>query len=173
MGSSPHEQFDIIFSYHSDDEKYVDFTTRLLNHAAPGLRLNSTASDKEEKLQALEKASCIVPILSPNYLESPNCMEELHIAIWRQRVSNPHAPLLFPVIVHKLPRKPTYIHLLDCAVSTTDALWATLVGQHHVTLPAELKKLSPERVDHQVSHSVSLALLMAAYRILQRFIKAR
>eukprot|EP00057_Strongylocentrotus_purpuratus_P012594 XP_011667068.1 PREDICTED: uncharacterized protein LOC105439594 [Strongylocentrotus purpuratus] len=114
---------EVIISYYSDDQKFVDFIYKLLESNAPGLVLKAVASDTQDNLASLDKASCIVPILSPSYIESPECVEEFHVAIWRQRVSNPDA-LMLPVQVHSLPQKPTYFHLVHSVVNTTDDVWA-------------------------------------------------
>eukprot|EP00057_Strongylocentrotus_purpuratus_P012597 XP_011667071.1 PREDICTED: uncharacterized protein LOC105439598 [Strongylocentrotus purpuratus] len=163
---------DVVISYHSDYQKFVDFIYKLLESNAPDLVVKAVASDKQDNLASLDQASCIVPILSPNYIESPECVEEFHVAIWRQRVSDPDAPLMLPVQVHSLPQKPTYFHLVDSVVDITDDVWAQLIGQHKVTLPDDVEHLRVGDGSSQVSRSDSLALVIAVYRILQRFAKA-
>ncbi|XP_071509804.1 uncharacterized protein [Diadema antillarum] len=162
---------DIIFSHHSDDQKYADFMSSILKLYAPALKVKTVASNEHEKLSSLERSDCIVPILSPNYLESPECVEEFHIAIWRQRIANPDAPLLMPLVVHILPQKPTYFHLVDCPVNLTDDIWALLVGKLHVGLPEEIEEMRQSFA--KLSRADALAILVAAYKILQRFAKAR
>ncbi|XP_030852600.1 uncharacterized protein LOC105439598 [Strongylocentrotus purpuratus] len=162
---------DVVISYHSDDQKFVDFICKLLESNASDLVVKAVAGDKQDNLTSLDQASCIVPILSPSYIESPECVEEFHVAIWRQRVSDPDAPLMLPVQVHSLPQKPTYFHLVDSVVNTTDDVWAQLIGQHKVTLPDDVEHLRVGDGSSQVSRSDSLALVIAVYRILQRFAK--
>ncbi|XP_030851966.1 uncharacterized protein LOC100888822 isoform X2 [Strongylocentrotus purpuratus] len=163
---------DLIFSYHSDDEKYVSFIVKILQLNAPSLKVKAVCSD-ENKLSAFERAHCIVPVLSPNYLESPECVEEFHIAIWRQRISNPEAGALLPICVHTLPQKPTYFHLVQSAVSMTDGIWAQLSGQHNFGLPQKIVDFSLAAGKTPLSQVDMLALYMAAYYILKRFAKAR
>ncbi|XP_071500390.1 uncharacterized protein [Diadema antillarum] len=163
---------DVAFSYHSDDEKYVKFVAGILRSAAPGLSISVVPSNKEEKLQVLEGASCIVPILSPNYLESPVCVEEFHIALWRQRIANPEVPLLLPICVHKLPPKPTYFHLVEVGISTTDPLWAVATDTGRYDLVRRLKGMSGME-QLELSPSISVAMAIAAQKILQRTARAK
>nr|XP_054763994.1 uncharacterized protein LOC129270701 isoform X1 [Lytechinus pictus] len=162
---------DLIFSYHSDDEKYVSFMARLLAMKAPSLKVKAVSSDEHNKLNSLERSHCIVPVLSPNYLESPECVEEFHIAIWRQRISNPEAGLLLPISIHTLPQKPTYFHLVQTAVSLTDGLWAQLSGGHKCGLSRDVVDMSSSMGKMQLSQVDMLALYMAVYHILRRFEK--
>lgn len=135
--------------------------------------MKAVASDKQDNLASLDQANCIVPILSPSYIESPECVEEFHVAIWRQRVSDPDAPLMLPVQVHSLPQRPTYFHLVDSVVDITDDVWAQLIGQRKVSLLDDIEHLRVGDGSSQVSRSHSLALVIAVYRILQRFAKAK
>ena len=163
------EDPNVVFSYHGDDEKYVDLLTKVLKFTVPKLRVETRASHDRGKLDSLERADCIIPILSPNFLESPECVEEFHIAIWRQRISNPDAPHMFPIQVHSLPQKPTYFHLVACPVSLTDGLWAKLTSHYNVGLLAGIQNQLGSSGSLQLSRTDALALVMAAYKVLEIF----
>lgn len=166
--SYAHPSEHLIFSFHSEDEKYVDFIGRVLTQAAPGLKFSAVPSNVQEKLEALEKAHCIVPILSPHYLESPECAQEFHVAIGRQRIANPDVPLMLPIRVLEIPEKPTYFHLVGCDVSVTDALWPNLAASLGDRVHDVMKKVSGVTDRQALPHAVCLPLVMAAYKILQR-----
>ncbi|XP_063963013.1 uncharacterized protein LOC129270950 [Lytechinus pictus] len=165
--------YDVVISYHSEDQKFVDFICKLLESNAPNLAVKSVAGNKQDNLASLDKADCILPILSPSYIESPECVEEFHVAIWRQRVADPDTPLMLPVQVHNLPQKPTYFHLVHYIVNTTDGVWAQLTGQHKVSLPNDVEHLRTGDGTSQVSRSDALALVMAVYKILHRYAQAK
>nr|XP_054764463.1 uncharacterized protein LOC129271127 [Lytechinus pictus] len=167
--SYAHSPEDLIFSYHSEDEKYVYFLGQILKKTAPGLQFSAVPSNLEDKLEALEKAKCIVTILSPHYLESPECVQEFHVAIWRQRIANPDVLLMLPIRVSEIPQKPTYFHLVRCDVSVTDAFWAELAETLGRRVPDILKKILSTDDRLVLPHAVNLSLVMAAYKILQRF----
>ncbi|XP_030852134.1 uncharacterized protein LOC756962 [Strongylocentrotus purpuratus] len=158
----------LIFSFHSEDEKYVDFIGRVLKQAAPGLQFSAVPSNVQEKLEDLEKANCIVPILSPHYLESPECAQEFHVAIGRQRIANPDVPLMLPIRVLEIPEKPTYFHLVGCDVSVTDAMWPNLAATLGDRVHDAMKKVSGGTDRQALPHAVCIPLVMAAYKILQR-----
>ena len=163
--------WDVVFSYHSDDEKYVTFMMEILKDNAPGVKVRTEASNKEDNLHSLERACCIVPILSPNYLESPECIEEFHVGIWRQRVASQDSPLLHPICVQSLPQKPTYFHLVQYPVSLMDPFWTKLTSQFHVKLPADFEEVRVRKGGFQGADA--LALVMAVHKILHSYAQAK
>ncbi|XP_071813337.1 uncharacterized protein [Apostichopus japonicus] len=154
------EDIDVVLSYNQHDKKYADFMIRLLRHSAPGLNVQAKGQTEQERLMKIEEGKKVVPLLSPNYIESPEQVEELHIAIWRARTLT---NLIFPVHLHQLPPRPAYFHLLPCQVNLQDHLWSELALKQGVSLPADVYKV----VKELVKPSEGLALYAAVYYLLE------
>lgn len=131
----------VVFSYHQTDAKFIWFLQDLLLHFAPHFVVRSEFSSDQERLDALEAADHIIALLSPNYIESPQHVEEFHLGLWRQRVSPENAPLLIPVQVAVLPARPTYFRLVGCPVNSWDGLWANLHGNKQVSSQEEIHEV--------------------------------
>ncbi|KAJ8037711.1 hypothetical protein HOLleu_18602 [Holothuria leucospilota] len=151
---------DIVLSYHEDDEEYAEFMMSLLQHFASELNIQAKGKNEQERLTRIEEGKKIVPLLSPSYIESPEQVEELHIAIWRSRLS---LNLIFPIHLHTLPSRPAYFHLLPCAVSLNDSLWTELALKERVVLSDEVKEV----VEGLTKTSEEIALYMAVYYLLE------
>ncbi|XP_030847279.1 uncharacterized protein LOC100892549 isoform X2 [Strongylocentrotus purpuratus] len=128
----------VVFSYHQTDVKFVYFLKQLISAYAPHLVLKSEFKTDQARLDSLEAADSIIALLSPNYIESPQHVEEFHMGLWRQRVSPEEAPLLVPVQVALLPKRPTYFQLMGYPVNSWDAMWADLLGVQNIRSPAEI-----------------------------------
>lgn len=128
----------VVFSYHQTDIKFVYFLKELITAYAPHLVLKSEFKTDQARLDSLEAADSIIALLSPNYIESPQHVEEFHMGLWRQRVSPEEAPLLVPVQVALLPKRPTYFQLMGYPVNSWDAMWADLLGVQNIRSPAEI-----------------------------------
>lgn len=152
---------DIVLSCAKEDWKYASFFKEALKDTAPGLIVRGIHQGKTEKerLKLMDTARCVVAFLSPNYLDSPEQVEEFHVALCRQRVSS--TTVLFPVTIHMLPKRPTYFHLVPCAVNITDSLWVELVHRWKVTVPLFDLAGMRERKGQGITAEVALGLMEA------------
>lgn len=73
------------------------------------------------RLHQFDRCKLIVPLLSRDYVTSPEHMEELHTALCRHRFSN--EIILFPIVVDKLPPTPVHPHLLFTLFNVNDEVW--------------------------------------------------
>lgn len=117
---------DIAFSCAQEDVKYALFLEAAILDASPGLNVQSSFKSDSERRTLMESARMIVAFLSPSYLDSPEQIEEFHIALCRERTSPTR--VLFPITLHPLPQKPTYIHIVPTLMNTNDAMWAELAS---------------------------------------------
>ncbi|XP_071476688.1 uncharacterized protein [Diadema antillarum] len=175
QSSSKKHKTTVVFSYHESDIKFVYHLRDLLKEFAPNVALRWQFASDQERLDSLEAADSIVALLSPSYIESPQHVEEFHIGLWRQRVSPALAPLLIPVQVAMLPKRPSYFQLVGSVVNTWDAFWANLTGVQriesagkimeirHALGRQDLPKLSPDE----------LLPMTEAAQVLMMAIKAR
>ncbi|KAJ8037708.1 hypothetical protein HOLleu_18599 [Holothuria leucospilota] len=165
--SANDESCDFVLSYNEHDKMYADYIMKLFQHFAPKLNIQAKGKNEQERLTRIEEGKKIVPLLSPSYIESPEQVEELHVAIWRSRLS---PNLIFPIHLHTLPSRPAYFHLLPCAVNLNDSLWAELaLKKKKLVLPDEVEKA----VDGLSKKSEELALYMAAYYLLETIERER
>ncbi|KAJ8037270.1 hypothetical protein HOLleu_18049 [Holothuria leucospilota] len=156
---------DIALSFNKLDQKYANYILSELQKLAPSLKVESTWEDNKVRLGTMETADRIITLLSPNYLESPEQVEEFHIAVWRQRISQPSFPILYPIQLHTLPQRPTYFHIIPFVVNLEDKLWMDMENDFKVTLPqmfsklycAQLKKGSQMALDLVISDLIQLA----------------
>lgn len=119
---------DIALSFSDKDKKFAIILKQLLLEEIPSLRISEPISGDFSRVQSLEAAHLIVPLLSPAFLASNELVEELNIAIFRNRSSTQQ--LLFPIQVSAIPPKPTYVHLIPCEFSSSDYKWASkIVGE--------------------------------------------
>ena len=133
LSRSGYDDVDIVFSCAKEDWKYAAFLKAVLKDAAPSLVVKATVNSEKERLTLMDTARCVVPFLTPNYLDSPEQVEEFHIALCRQRTSP--STVLFPIMLHPLPQKPTYFHLVPAPVNVTDAMWSELANKWNVQVP--------------------------------------
>ncbi|XP_063961430.1 uncharacterized protein LOC129269133 isoform X1 [Lytechinus pictus] len=131
----------VVISYHQTDIKFVHFLKKLFKTYVPNLVLKSEFKTEQMRLDSLEEADAIIALLSPQYIESPQHVEEFHIGLWRQRVSPEEAPLLVPVQVALLPKRPTYFQLVGYPVNTWDTMWADLLGIQDIRSPEGIDKI--------------------------------
>ena len=120
---------DIALSFADKDKKSAIILKQLLLEKIPSLKISEPISGDFSRVQSLEAARLIVPLLSPAFLASNELVEELNIAIYRNRSSTQQ--ILFPIQVSAIPPKPTYVHLIPCEFSCSDYRWASkIVGEN-------------------------------------------
>ena len=120
---------DIALSFADKDKKSAIILKQLLLEKIPSLKISEPISGDFSRVQSLEAARLIVPLLSAAFLASNELIEELNIAIYRNRSST--RQILFPIQVSAIPPKPTYVHLIPCEFSISDYKWASkIVGEN-------------------------------------------
>lgn len=120
---------DIALSFANSDRKSAMLLKQLLLEKLPSLNISEPGSGDFGRVKSLDVARVIVPLLSPAFLASNELLEELNIAIFRNRSSS--RQILFPIQVAAIPPKPTYVHLIPCEFSSADYKWACkIVGEN-------------------------------------------
>jgi hypothetical protein len=107
----------------------VDAFVAALRDAQPGIRifmdrleLNPSAAWQQSIYNALDDCARIVAFYSPHYLASDICVEELNIAILRQRLTK--SDVLYPIYLHRA-NLPTYLlarQYVDCLEADAEKL---------------------------------------------------
>lgn len=116
---------DIALSFADSDKKCAVVLKQLLLEKIPSLKISEPVAGDFSRVQSLDVARVIVPLLSPAFLVSNELVEELNIAIFRNRSSSRR--ILYPIQVSAIPPKPAYVHLIPCEFSSSDFKWASKV----------------------------------------------
>ncbi|XP_077977405.1 uncharacterized protein LOC144432965 [Glandiceps talaboti] len=148
------DQVDIAFSYSKVNSKYAKFMMHLLQKRAPNLKLNDTISEDHQQILVLDTAKVIVPLVSLPYVESVSQSEELQIALSRHRKSQ-GSKVFYPIILSKLPVKPTYLHLIPYEICTEDKIWREIIQQDD-KLPKPLMAMAKENRALDWLHNTSI-----------------
>lgn len=115
------QNYDIIFSYHFNDEQQSKTLVENLKKIIPDIKTSLPDKNGGLRLHLFDQCKLIVPLLSRDYIESSELMEELHTALCRHRFSN--EIILFPIIVEELLPTPVHPHLIPTLFSTKDSMW--------------------------------------------------
>lgn len=113
---------DVALSYAEGDKRAAVILKQLLLEKVPSLKISEPIEGDFSRVQSLDVARVIVPLLSPAFLASSELVEELNIAIFRNRSASRR--ILFPVQIATYPPKPSYVHLIPCEFSSSDYPWA-------------------------------------------------
>lgn len=113
---------DVALSYAEGDKRAAVILKQLLLEKVPSLKISEPVAGDFSRVQSLDAARVIVPLLSPAFLASSELVEELNIAIFRNRSASRR--ILFPVQIATYPPKPSYVHLIPCEFSNSDYKWA-------------------------------------------------
>ena len=114
-------EFDIAFSFHKDDDAAAMFLDKLVKKKLPNISSNYGVDSATDRLKSLDSVKLIITLLSPSYVDSPEHMEEFHVALCRERFSK--KKVLYPIHMFSLPTLPTFLHLIPCDVSLADSFW--------------------------------------------------
>ena len=113
---------DLALSYAEGDKRAAVILKQLLLEKVPSLKISEPMAGDFSRVQSLDVARVIVPLLSPAFLASSELLEELNIAIFRNRSASRR--ILFPVQIMTYPPKLSYVHLIPCEFSNSDYKWA-------------------------------------------------
>eukprot|EP00741_Cyanophora_paradoxa_P008738 tig00000140_g8460.t1 len=115
-------KWDVFISYSHRNGDIASLVLRLLQEKRPRLRvffdnaaLHNGCYWQQELYAAIDDTRSVLAILTPDYLASKVCLEELHMSICRQREEG--RTLLHLIYAASIERLPTYIKLLqyrDC-----------------------------------------------------------
>lgn len=121
---------DVALSYAEGDKRAAVVLKQLLLEKVPSVKISEPMAGDFSRVQSLEVARLIVPLLSPAFLASSELVEELNIAIFRNRSTSRR--ILLPVQIAAYPPKPSYVHLIPCEFSNSDYKWAHDIVDHHL-----------------------------------------
>lgn len=137
---------DIALSFADSDKKSAVVLKQLLLEKIPSLKISEPVAGDFSRVQSLDVARVIVPLLSPAFLVSNELVEELNIAIFRNRSSSRR--ILYPIQVSAIPPKPAYVHLIPCEFSSSDFKWARkVIGENPSNEVSKIGEMTGVDVD--------------------------
>ena len=142
-------KIDIAISYHKDDSTLAQFLLKQLQDILPNAVI-SLPEESQTRNTVLDESKIIVPLLSVAYVKTAELLEELNIALCKQRFSG--SLVFFPVYLEALPSSPAYLRLLWSLFSCVDKVWADSTS-------AIIKHVDPSFSSHEK------CLYVAAYMI--------
>lgn len=160
---------------HAHDSLYCSvFLGKLLKKHIPGIDINYVSDDIHNRMHFLDTAQKIIIFLSNDFVRSAQHMEELHIALVRQR-SSKGKRIVHIIQTTDLPDKPMFLNLLPCVVSLKDAFWDKFCKKYisQQGPAAQRKHIMSKRSDFPGTFSCSLtdyqAFVAASYDVVEDF----
>lgn len=111
---------DIMLCFHESNRTQGQYLVERLQFYLPWCRVSLPETAKVRH-SLLDEAALVVPLLSCAFSRSAEFIEELNIALCRQRFNS--RLVLFPLLLEALPITPSYLHLLWCLFSCEDRVW--------------------------------------------------
>ncbi|CAC5380546.1 unnamed protein product [Mytilus coruscus] len=119
---SPKGKIDVAISFARDTVAYAGTLNDIFGKENDQLQISFLNENTQGNLKDLDSAKQIIIILSKEYIQSTHHMQELHVALCRQRESK--NKLVVRILAEEnLPEKPMFIHLLPFDTVVTDKLW--------------------------------------------------
>jgi len=115
-------KLDIAISFARDSIAYAGTLNHIFELNNPELQISFLNENSQGSLQDLDKAKQILIILSKEYVKSSNHMQELHVALCRQRDAKTQR-IIRIIMAEDLPEKPMFVHLLPCETNLADKIW--------------------------------------------------
>ena len=115
------KNYHIVLSFHRNDTSYGGALMQELRALIPNLNISLPNKDNTKRLHEIDDTDLFIPLLSDNYIQSNELMNEFQTALCRHRYQN--RVILFPIIVQQLPLNPAYLQLCLCLFSLPDNIW--------------------------------------------------
>lgn len=117
---------DVFIIYEAHDQRFARFLAAELRRQQLAVVDESTSQD----FARIEKAKCVVGLLSNSFLLSKRKVDELSVSLTRRRS---HRPVYFIGVEQLLSAKtPTYVVLTHCAVCLYDTFWKDMILANNI-----------------------------------------
>ena len=113
---------DIVFSFSFQSLKFAAVFKVKMESVLPGAKCTFLSEHRSQRLQLLNSAKYIVIFVSDEYAQSPQQMEELHLALIRQR-DEADRKRVYLVQCEKSVDEPLYLQFLSYSACLDDNLW--------------------------------------------------
>ncbi|ESO87656.1 hypothetical protein LOTGIDRAFT_234910 [Lottia gigantea] len=119
----------IVFSFSQNCLKYAAAICQYIEKTNETLECIFLSENHNERLSLLDKADRIVIIISKQYIESNNLMEEFHIAMCRQRAFLTQN-IVYLINASHSQTKPVFMSIVPYSISLKDKVWIREVKYH-------------------------------------------
>lgn len=113
---------DIALSYASDSTHLAGAFFTILDGMYPNLNINVHSTTDQSRFMALDSAKKIVIFVSQDFLKNDHHMQELHLALNRQRSCK--QGILYLIQTTKLDGRPFFPRILHYDVACNDSVWS-------------------------------------------------
>lgn len=110
---------DIFISYSLQDRRYASFLAWALARSPSNFSICSLSSSEANDTAQVDKARCVVVLLSLQYHRNPKKVEEFNYILSRARKHR----VIYVIFVDVLPIRPWYMRVVHCNTALTDDFW--------------------------------------------------
>ncbi|KAL4237274.1 hypothetical protein ACF0H5_001993 [Mactra antiquata] len=121
LAPDDNSETDIAISYTGDSIHLVGTFIHMLNGLYPNLNISTHSALDQSRFTALDTAKKIVVFVSRDFVKNEHHMQELHLAVNRQRSSKQH--ILYLIKTTVLDETPFFTRILPYNVVSTDGVW--------------------------------------------------
>lgn len=122
---------DIHFCYSQDDTRLAAVLSQMISDIIPDISISFGTGTPQERFHKLDTAGRVVLFISPALLQSPQLVDELHVALCRHRVAT-KGPLIYTVRTGPLEVKPVFLHLLHYDLNLLDKMWQEIAAKSQI-----------------------------------------
>ncbi len=129
MPQASSQGWDVLVSAAPEDHQAASLATEVMSTVVPGLRIYRAAQSRrniggmlQQHYEAIDGCKRVMALLTPQYLSSHSCQDDLCIARFRSHSSD--TPVLFPVYLRsaRLPPSVRVLRMVDCREEELSAL---------------------------------------------------
>ena len=170
-------KIDVAVSYANDATNLAGSFCTMLEKKYPNLNMSVHTHGEQERYNALDTAKKIVIFISNDFLGNKQHMQELHLALSRQRPSMEN--ILYLVQVTKLSNRPFFPRILPYNVSVTDDVWTDFAKKMSLDAGASKVSVFGKRriLEHTsrfyCSHAEYFALTKAVDDVVESLVKLK
>ncbi|XP_033734725.1 uncharacterized protein LOC117323550 [Pecten maximus] len=139
------QECDVAIGFAGDATYCAMVMNHVLDEVHPGLKIKFLWERNKSLLQDLDTAHVIVLFLSEEFVNSEEHMENLHIALCRQRALKGRRVVHF-VQTMDLPSEHSFLKLLPIAANFKDKIWYDFVKQKGADTAHKLRKYVISRI---------------------------
>ncbi|CAG2185236.1 unnamed protein product [Mytilus edulis] len=160
---SPKGEIDVAISFARDTIAFAGTLNDIFGKENEKLQISFLNENTQGNLKDLDSAKQVIIILSKEYIQSTHHMQELHLALCRQRESK-NKVVVRIFAEEGLPEKPMFIHLLPFDTVVTDKIWK----KYHKMSVNECDMRHKTVMSHKQGMMGSFMILYGTYYALQK-----
>lgn len=160
------KQVDVAISFARDAAAFAGtLNCELCSKKDEKINVSFLSENMHGSLQDLDTAKQIVIIISKEFVQSHHHMQELHVALCRQRESRDRIVVRI-IAAPGIPDKPMFLHLLPYETNMSDKIWTIFEGESlRAVSKAVMSYKDGMKGSFMVAYSNYYALQKTAYEV--------